>query len=238
MKKLFALLLALAMVLSLAACGGEEAPATEAPKTDAPADAPAVEGGSVYYLNFKPEADAAWQKLAAEYTAQTGVSVKVVTAASGTYSDTLTAEIAKDEPVTMYNVGNAQAVVEWADYTLDLNGTAFAGELATDAFNLYDEAGALKAAGYCYESFGIIVNVDLLETAGYTLADITNFESLKTIAEDIHARAAELGFDAFSAAGLEGSSSWRFSGHLANMPLYYEFDKNGVTEQPAEITGE
>ena len=243
MKKLFALVLALAMVLSLAACGGAEAPATEAPKTDAPAtEAPAVEGGneatgSVYYLNFKPESDAAWQKLAAEYTAQTGVPVKVVTAASGTYSDTLTAEIAKDKPVTMYNVGNAQAVVEWADYTVDLSGTAFAGELATDAFNLYDEAGALKAAGYCYESFGIIVNVDLLEAAGYKLADINNFEALKAAAEDIHARAAELGFDAFTSAGLDGSSSWRFSGHLLTVPLHYEFAEDGITEQPATIKG-
>ena len=54
-------------------------------------------------------------------------------------------------------------------------------------------------------------------------ADITNFETLKKVADDIHSRAAELGFDAFSSAGLEGSSSWRFSGHLANMPLFYEF---------------
>ena len=44
MKKLFALLLALAMVLSLAACGGSSAPATEAPAAEAPAtEAPAVE---------------------------------------------------------------------------------------------------------------------------------------------------------------------------------------------------
>ena len=42
MKKLIALLLALAMVLSLAACGASEAPAAEAPKADAPAaEAPA-----------------------------------------------------------------------------------------------------------------------------------------------------------------------------------------------------
>ena len=38
MKKIFAMLLALAMVLSLAACGGSSAPAaTEAPATEAPA---------------------------------------------------------------------------------------------------------------------------------------------------------------------------------------------------------
>ena len=37
MKKLTAMLLALAMVLSLAACGSNEPAATEAPKADAPA---------------------------------------------------------------------------------------------------------------------------------------------------------------------------------------------------------
>ena len=39
MKKIIALLLALVMVLSLAACGASEPAATEAPKTDAPAAA-------------------------------------------------------------------------------------------------------------------------------------------------------------------------------------------------------
>lgn len=44
MKKLFALLLALAMVLSLAACGGSAPAPTEAPKAEEPkADAPVVE---------------------------------------------------------------------------------------------------------------------------------------------------------------------------------------------------
>ena len=91
--------------------------------------------------------------------------------------------------------------------------------------------------GYCYEAFGIIVNKALLKQAGYELSDITNFESLKKVADDIHARANELGFDAFSSAGLEGSSSWRFSGHLANMPLFYEFRDDNVTSQPATIKG-
>ena len=246
MKKLIAMLLAVAMVLGLAACGGNSAPATEVPATEKPAaEAPAAEApaeapaasGKVYYLNFKPEADAAWQDLAKAYTEKTGVEVKVVTAASGTYSDTLTAEMAKSDAPTLFQCGNAQGLLDWGDYCLDLNGTDFANELTTNDFNLYDEAGALKAAGYCYEAYGIIVNKALLETAGYKVEDIKDFASLKTIADDIHARAAELGFDAFSAPGLEGSSSWRFSGHLANMPLYYEFAEDGITEQPAEIKG-
>ena len=45
MKKILALTLALLMVLSLAACGGNDAPAADAPAADAPAaDAPAIAG--------------------------------------------------------------------------------------------------------------------------------------------------------------------------------------------------
>ena len=225
MKKLIALLLALVMVLGLAACSGGSS------------GEQASDAGSVYYLNFKPEADAALQELAALYTETTGVPVKVVTAASGTYSDTLTAEMAKTEAPTIFNIGNMSGLKDWDEYALDLTDTAVAGELTTDAFNLYNDAGELKAIGHCYESFGLIVNTALLEKAGYTLDDITNFDTLKAVADDIHARSAELGFDAFSASGLDSSSSWRFSGHLANMPLYYEFRDDGVTEQPATVTG-
>ena len=236
MKKLFALLLALAMVLSLAACGASEAPATEAPATEAPAtEAPATEApaaaGSVYYLNFKPEFDGSLQELAAKYTEATGVEVKVVTAASGDYSNTLNANI---DDVTIFNIGNMAGLADWDEYALDLTDSAIAAELTTNDFNLYNEAGELKAIGNCYESFGIIVNTALLEQAGHSLDEITNFETLKAVVEDIHARAAELGFDAFTTSGLQDSSSWRFSGHLATLPLHYE----GINSQVPEITGE
>ena len=235
MKKALTLLLTLAMTLSLAACGSktEQSAGSAAASTGSASS----EAGSVYYLNFKPEADQAWQDLAKTYTEQTGVEVKVVTAAGGNYSDTLTAEMDKADAPTLFQCGNAQGLLDWNDYCYDLTGTAVLNEMTTSDFNLCDETGAVKCIGYCYEAFGIIVNVELLETAGYTLADITNFETLKAVAEDIHARSAELGFDAFSSAGLDGSSSWRFSGHLANMPLYYEFRDDGVTAQPATITG-
>ena len=163
--------------------------------------------------------------------------VKVVTAASGSYSDTLTAEMAKSDAPTLYQIGNLTGLADWNNYALALDGTPVVGEMTTADFNLVDENGETKAIGYCYESFGIIVNKALLEQAGYTLDDITDFASLKAVADDIHARAGELGFDAFTSAGLDDSSSWRFSGHLANMPLYYEFRDDGVTSQPATITG-
>ena len=219
MKKLFALLLVFVMVIGMfAGCGKKDE-------------------ASVYLLNFKPEADASWQELAKVYTAETGVPVKVITAASGTYSDTLNAEMAKDEAPTLFQCGNAQGLLDWDEYALELEGTGILEEQTTADFNLKNAEGKTKAFGYCYEAFGIITNKTLLAKAGYDVADITDFASLKAVADDIHARAAELGFDAFSAPGLEGSSSWRFSGHLATMPLHYEFAEDGITEQPATIKG-
>lgn len=242
MKKFLALLLTVAMVFAMAACS---APAAEETKpaeegTAAPAEETSEQpaaSGSVYYLNFKPEADAAWQELAKKYTELTGVPVKVVTAASGDYQTTLTSEMDKSEAPTLFQCGNQGALNTWGEYCLDLKDTDFYKEMTTDDFNLFGENGEVLAAGYCYEAFGIIVNKALLEKAGHSIDEITNFDTLKAVADDIHARAAELGFDAFSSSGLDGSSSWRFSGHLANMPLFYEFRDDNVTAQPATITG-
>ena len=242
MKKFLALLLTVAMVFAMAACSAPAADETKPAEegTAAPAEEtseqPAV-SGSVYYLNFKPEADAAWQELAKKYTELTGVPVKVVTAASGEYQTTLTSEMDKSEAPTLFQCGNQGALNTWGEYCLDLKDTDFYKEMTTDDFNLFGENGEVLAAGYCYEAFGIIVNKALLEKAGHSIDEITNFDTLKAVADDIHARAAELGFDAFSSSGLDGSSSWRFSGHLANMPLFYEFRDDNVTSQPATITG-
>ena len=258
-KKLLALTLAALMLLGLlAGCGSsgdtqqsadtdQSSDAAENPpaKTGDTGDADAAEdsgnaaGGSVYWLNFKPEADELLQQVAGMYTEKTGVPVKVVTAASGTYSQTLNAEMDKSAPPTLSVIGNQAGVKAWADYAVDLNGTAIANELNTDAYNLYDESGKLVSIGYCYESYGIIVNPDLLEEAGYKLEDINNFDALKTAAEDIHARAGELGFDAFTSNDMDDSSSWRYTGHMINLDYYYEEQDAGATwtECPPTITG-
>ena len=97
--------------------------------------------GSVYFLNFKPEADSAWQALAKTYTEKTGVTVKVVTAASGTYETTLTAEMAKKDAPTLFQCGNETALDTWKDYCLALDGTEFLNEMTTSDFNIKGEDG-------------------------------------------------------------------------------------------------
>lgn len=220
MKKALSLVLALVLCIGLlAGCGG-------------------TEKGRVYWLNFKPESDEVLQEVAKMYTEETGVEVKVLTAASGTYNQTLIAEMDKEEAPTLFVIGNQNAVKEWKDYAVNLKDSAIAKELNTDAYNMYDEDGNLVSIGYCYECYGIIVNPTLIEKAGYKMDDIKNFEGLKKVAEDIHKRAGELGFDAFSASDMDDSSSWRFTGHMANLEYYYESrDAGGWKECPAEIKG-
>ncbi len=221
MKKLLTVLLAVLVCFTLAACGNSN---------DGGDDTAAV--GKVYYLNFKPEADEAWQELAKKYTEETGVEVKVVTAASGNYDTSLQNELGKaDSELTMFQLTNDGAVSTYGDYCIDLAGSGVYNEMTTHDFDLTSD-GKTLGIGYCYECFGIIVNKALLKQAGYEISDITNFETLKAVAEDIHARADELGFDAFTSAGLADSSSWRFSGHLITLPLHYE----GITSK-TEIKG-
>ncbi|MBQ7625090.1 MAG: ABC transporter substrate-binding protein [Clostridia bacterium] len=229
MRKIVALTLVLVMVLALCACGDKATPAEGGKE----------ETGSVYWLNFKPESDEVLHEIAKTYTEKTGVEVQVVTAASGTYSTTLNAEMEKTKMPTLFVIGNQAGVKEWSDYALDLKGTAIADELNTDAYNLYDENGKLVSIGYCYECYGIIVNRDLIEQAGHTMDEIKNFEGLKTVAEDIHARANDLGFDAFTSNDMDASSSWRYTGHMINLEYVYEEREAGKvwTECPATLTG-
>ncbi len=188
--------------------------------------------GSVYYLNFKPEQDEDWQELAASYTEQTGVQVDVVTAASGEYETTLMAEMSKSSAPTLFQVNGPVGLASWTDYCYDLSGTDVYGELTSDSYALIED-NEVKSIAYVYESYGLICNTALLEQAGYTLDDISSWDDLKTIAEDITARQDELGFAAFSSAGTDSSSYWRFTTHLANMPIYFEYQDDGISSTDA-----
>ena len=191
--------------------------------------------GRVYYLNFKPEADEYWQDLAKEYTEETGVPVTVLTAASGEYEKTLKSEMAKSEAPTLFQVNGPVGLASWKDYCADLSGTDVDKELTNKAYELKD-GDKVAGIGYVTEAYGLITNNALLKKAGYDASEITSFDKLKEVAEDITARKDELGFSAFTSAGMDGSSDWRFKTHLANLPIYYEYQADGVDNKD-ELSG-
>ena len=259
-KKMMALWLTAAMALgSLAGCGGGSAdqgaePTTAAPAADSGADtttaaaggsdapAPAASGeGAVYYLNFKPEQADQWVALAETYTKETGVPVTVVAAASGTYEQTLKSEMAKSEAPTLFQVNGPVGLASWKDYCYDLKDSAVYKDLSSDDFALIGDDGSVKGIAYVIETYGLIYNKKLLNDYinmdGAVIPsadDIKDFATLKKVADDIQAKKDDLGIaGAFTSAGFDASSDWRFKTHLANLPLYYEYLADGITSTDA-----
>ena len=204
-------------------------------------DSAKSDSGKVYYLNFKPEADDAWQALAKEYTKETGVDVTVVTAASNKYEETLMAEMSKSEAPTLFHVNGPVGLKNWKDYAMDLSDTDVYKNLASDDFALVNEDGSVSGIAYKIETYGLIYNKSLLndyfETDGAVVTsvdEINNFDTLKAVVEDITAKKDDLGIEgAFTSAGMDSSSDWRFKTHLANIPIYYEYKADGITSTDA-----
>lgn len=247
-KRIGAIAVTLVMMAgAFTACGGstppsspaaQDSPAAEgaAPSPDAqePA-APAAEGGQVYFFNFKPEQDAAYQEIAAEYTQLTGVPVKVVTAASGTYEQQLRSEIAKKEAPTIFQINGPVGYGNWKEYTADLSGSEIYTHLADKSLAVSSGDG-VYGIPFAIEGYGIIVNKKILSAyfamdgaKAASLDEINNFAKLKEVVEDMQAKKADLGIDGvFASTSLLPGEDWRWQTHLSNVPLYYEFHDNNV----------
>ena len=192
----------------------------------------------VYLLNFKPEAEEALKTIASAYKDKTGVEVKVVTAASGTYQQTLQTEVAKSNPPTIFNINGPVGLVTWKDYALDLSGTEFVKALTDSSMALTDEDGVVYGSPLGVEGYGLIYNAAILnkyfamEGAKATSVDeIKGFDKLKEVVEDMQARKADLGIEgAFACISLASGEDWRWQTHLANYPVFYEFRDKGVTD--------
>lgn len=262
-KKLVSALLSAAMVSTmLMGCGGDNAStdssndtqdeagddaANDAQTDDAGEDTTASsEGGKVYYLNFKPEVASDWENLAASYTKQTGVDVKVVTAASGTYEQTLKSEVAKTDAPTLFQINGPIGYQSWKDYCLDLSGTDFYNWLTDKSLAITDGDG-VYGIPYVVEGYGIIYN-DKIMRDYFALADkavdissaseIKNFDTLKAVVEDMQAKKDQLGIEGvFASTSFKAGEDWRWQTHLANLPIYYEFKDKGISDaQEIELT--
>lgn len=200
--------------------------------------------GKVYYLNFKPEAADQWKALAKEYTKETGVEVTVSTAASGTYEQQLKSEMAKSDAPTLFQVNGPVGYANWKDYTADMSNTEPYKQLINKKVALKD-GNKVVGVPYTMETYGIIYNKSILNkyfaldgAKAKSIDDINSFDTLKAVADDMQARKSELGIKgAFTSAGFDSSSDWRFKTHLANLPLYYEFEEDKVTKEPSKIKG-
>ena len=188
----------------------------------------------VYFLNFKPESADAYQEIAERYEQETGVSVKVVTAAANTYEQTLKSEIAKRSAPTIFQVNGPIGYQSWKDYCLNIENSDFAKLLTDDTLAIRDQNGnGVYAVPYVVEGYGIIYNDAIMKkyfalsnraTSIDSAEQITSFDTLKAVVEDMTAKKAELQIDGvFASTSLASGEDWRWQTHLLNVPLYYEF---------------
>lgn len=254
-KKVLSAMLSVAMVSSLLVGCGSSASNEGAASTDAPAaeagseEAPAAEAaggeeaageGTVYYLNFKPEVDEVWQEVAAAYTEETGVPVKVLTAASGTYEEVLKSEIAKSEPVTLFQINGPVGYQSWKDYCLDLKDTDIYNSLSDKSIAITSGDG-VYGIPYTVESYGIIYNQEIMDkyfaldgAKAANMDEINNFAKLKEVVEDMQAKKDDLGIQGvFASTSLLPGEDWRWQTHLANLPVYYELKDKGISDTDA-----
>lgn len=244
-KRLIALLLTVVLALGmLSACGKKddtkeasesttETTQGDDAKEEVSADTEKVD--EIYFLNFKPEIAEIYDKVAADYEAETGVKVKVVTAASGTYEQTLKSEVAKSDPPTIFQINGPVGYESWKDYCVDLKGTKLYSYL-TDPTLAVTSGEGVYGIPYVVEGYGIIYNKAIMEkyfalsnkaTEVASMEEINNFETLKAVVEDMTAHKDELAIKGvFASTSLAAGEQWRWQTHLANLPLFYEFKDN------------
>ncbi|WJZ03801.1 ABC transporter substrate-binding protein [Corynebacterium freiburgense] len=192
----------------------------------------------VYFLNFKPEQEAVYKKIAEAYTKETGVPVKVVTAASGNYEQTLKSEIDKSDAPTLYQLNGPVGLKNWQKYAVDLSDAEITKALKDDVPALKGEDGKVYGVPFAVEGYGIIYNEEILDkyfkTSGAkasSVEDIKDFATLKAVAEDMQSKKSALGIDGvFASTSLATGEDWRWYTHLANLPVHYELKDLGVQD--------
>ena len=195
----------------------------------------------VYFLNFKPESAAVYEELAKIYKDEKGVTVKVVTAAANTYEQTLKSEIAKTNAPTIFQVNGPIGYEAWDDYCLDIKDSKLYSYLSDNSLAIKDGDG-VYAIPYVVEGYGIIYNNAITKkyfklpnkkSTVNSMDEVKNFETLKTVVEDMTAHKKELGIEGvFASTSLSSGEDWRWQTHLLNVPLYYEYRDNKDNKDP------
>ena len=198
------------------------------------------EEARVYYLNYKPEAADTWEEIAKAYEAETGIQVRILTAASGSYEQTLKSEIAKQMPPTLFQINGPVDYEKWKNYCRDLSDTQLYSWLIEPDMAVKNEKG-VYGIPYVVEGYGIIYNDDIMQkyfslstrkTDFESMDEVNNFDKLRSLVEDMSCHLEELGIEGvFASTSFSEGEDWRWHTHLLNLPVYYEFSQKGIADE-------
>lgn len=194
----------------------------------------------IYYLNYKPESADSWKEIARAYEAETGIEVRILTAASGSYEQTLKSEIAKRNPPTLFQINGPVDYAKWKNYCRDLSDTQLYSWMLEPDMAVGNGEG-VYGIPYVVEGYGIIYNDDIMQkyfslssrrTDFGSMDEVNNFDKLKALVEDMSQHTEELGIEGvFASTSFSEGEDWRWHTHLPNLPVYYEFSQKGVMDE-------
>ncbi|MDY2755300.1 MAG: ABC transporter substrate-binding protein [Candidatus Treponema excrementipullorum] len=197
----------------------------------------------VYFLNFKPEIAEVYEtKVAPAFEKENpGYKLKVVTAASGTYEQTLKSEQAKSNPPVIFQTNGPVGLASSKNEAASLEGTDFYKLLADKSMALKLD-GVVSAIPYAVEGYGIIYNDAIMrkyfelpnKAVAISSADeINNFATLKAVVEDMQKNKDALGIKGvFASTSMSAGNQWRWQTHTVNVPLFYEYSEKAPSASP------
>lgn len=197
----------------------------------------------VYFLNFKPEIAEVYEtKVAPAFEKENpGYKLKVVTAASGTYEQTLKSEQAKSNPPVIFQTNGPVGLANSKNEAASLEGTDFYKLLADKSMALKLD-GVVSAIPYAVEGYGIIYNDAIMRkyfelpnkaVAISSAEEINNFATLKAVVEDMQKNKDALGIKGvFASTSMSAGNQWRWQTHTVNVPLFYEYSEKDPSASP------
>ena len=197
----------------------------------------------VYFLNFKPEIAEVYEtKVAPAFEEENpGYKLKVVTAASGTYEQTLKSEQAKSNPPVIFQTNGPVGLASSKNEAASLEGTDFYKLLADKSMALKLD-GVVSAIPYAVEGYGIIYNDAIMRkyfelpnkaVAISSAEEINNFATLKAVVEDMQKNKDALGIKGvFASTSMSAGNQWRWQTHTVNVPLFYEYSEKDPSASP------
>lgn len=214
MKKLVALLLSGAMVLSLAACGGSSNSSSENDAPKNPEDVKLtvwVSGAGAQVDAMKAACDA--------FAEETGYTIEF-SAPGDTYEELMKTKMAANDMPDVFDT-HGWSVARYSDFLMPLNDEAVAENINSQIKNIVtSEDGNIYALPFDMDITGLVYNVDVLEEAG------VDVDSIKTWAD------FEAACDAVLAIGknpihMGGSNSFTIGWFYDRVaPSYYITDES------------
>ena len=206
----------------------------------------------VYILNFKPESATIYKEIVKEYRKIKNVKIKVETAASGRYEETLIVEMLKSSVPTIFIINGPAGLKSWKDYALNLSNyhNNYKIEMIDNISNeklLLREKEDIYGLPSTIEGYGLIYNklvfneyfsLSNRSTSLKSMEEIKSFNELEMIVKDLNEyiigkktysncpNMAKLK-RVFSLVSLKSGSDWPYQTHLSSVAMFYEFNELG-----------